>query len=128
MVDLYIDDSNSKVAVLECALNGKPCPEYEALPGDTFTRTPDAHNTEPVVPCLAELDGLVHQLKGGSSSVGAVKVADACSSLRKVIKARGEAHQAHEKALREAAMAVCEAYHETERMMVEVLRLRGTTA
>lgn len=112
MLELYIDDACNAVRVLTCALEGTAC-VWQDCAGDTCQ---DADGDRAKVPLLGDLDGLVHQLKGGSSSLGAAKVALACGKLRDAVKSGSE------ESMRAAAREVCSTYRETEAVMAQLLR------
>ena len=81
---MFVDDSNAKLSKLEAALSGSE---------------PDAH--------AAELDGVVHQFKGSSSSIGAPRVTAACVDFRAAAQAADvAAMRKHLEAMRSEFAAV----------------------
>jgi HPt (histidine-containing phosphotransfer) domain-containing protein len=112
MLELYIEDASKAVSVLTCALEGTACVWQDCV-GDTCQ---DADGDMAKVPRLGDLDGLVHQLKGGSASLGAANVALACGKLRDAVKSGSE------DGMRAAAREVCSTYRETEAVMAQLLR------
>ena len=75
---MFVDDSTTKLSKIEAALSS---PE------------PDAH--------AAELDGVVHQFKGSSSSIGAPRVTAACVDFRAAAQASDiDAMRKHLEAMR----------------------------
>ena len=81
---MFVDDSANKLSKLEAALSSSE---------------PDAH--------AAELDGVVHQFKGSSSSIGAPRVTAACVDFRAAAQAADvDAMRQHLKAMRKEFNAV----------------------
>ena len=81
---MFVEDSTTKLSKLEAAL---------------ASSEPDAH--------AAELDGVVHQFKGSSSSIGAPRVTAACVDFRAAAqKADVNAMRKHLEAMRTEFAAV----------------------
>lgn len=104
LVQLYLDDSNSKVDAISRAL-GEVVPPTPTTPATHEAERPAVSQRETAggETALTELDGLAHTLKGGSASIGAPSVTNACINFRAAVAAAdGVAMRAGLEEVREA--------------------------
>ena len=118
MLSMYTSDGTAKVNELTSVLLGQPCTglsdNHPSRANTTSTPDGPAQSSRRTA-SLSGMDDLTHQLKGGSSSIGCVKVADACTRMRDAIKSGSEPD------MRAAAQLICETYREVEAVITAIL-------